>query len=142
MLVLLSTLLLVGCDPASDPECDFKCDKECCNETQNGTDNEPEQTPEVIPTFAELVEINDIKNILKTKTNIYASVKSTSENPNYSYEGEAIYFKGEDGGFNYHNVHRYDDGETYYNSGVGNVYYSSNGNDVTVKDCTFIKKNK
>lgn len=97
---------------------------------ENGTDagngdSAKEPIAEEIPSFEELLEINDLQKIFETKSNIYAFIKSESDNPEYQYTAETVYFDNGDK-TDYHEKTTYASGEITYMSSVGNGIFYSN----------------
>ena len=86
--------------------------------------------PSEIPSFEELLQINDLDNIFKNHSNAYISIESTSPIENYNYTEEVIYVK-DDAGLNYHKTSKdkmiagHD-----YTSLVGNAYYYIQGDEI------------
>jgi hypothetical protein len=87
-----------------------------------GCSNTPAQSPD-IPTFEELLEINELENIFKTHTNAYIVFHSKSVMAPRDFTGEVIYIKDE-AGFSTHKRIKgiFDDGPLYV-SDIGTAYY-------------------
>ncbi len=76
-----------------------------------------------VPTFEELIEINNLENVFKNHNNVYVNIESKSSLPDNSYTEEVIYVKG-DTGLNYHKRSKGVSDTGYaYNSRVGNAFY-------------------
>lgn len=117
MFVLLLALFVTGCN--SKPE-------QSPDETtpNNPPTNEAVEISTVeIPTFEELVEINDLENIFKDHTNVYVNSTATHSTMEDDYTEEIIYIKG-DTGLNYHKRSKGASETSYaYTSRVGNAFY-------------------
>lgn len=76
-----------------------------------------------VPTFEELIEINNLENVFKDHTNVYVNIESKSSLSDNSYTEEVIYVKG-DTGLNYHKKSKVASDTGYaYTSRVGNAFY-------------------
>ena len=115
VLILLFSLLITGCN---------KTTEQASNETTSAvtpSNDQPATESVSIPSFAELLEINDLENIFKTHANVYVSI--TSKSPSYNYTEEVIYVK-DDSGLCYHKISKQDGATSYsYISRVGNAFY-------------------
>lgn len=79
-----------------------------------------------VPTFEELIEINNLENVFKDHTNVYVNIESKSSLSDNSYTEEVIYVKG-DTGLNYHKRSKDASDTGYaYTSRVGNAFYNTN----------------
>ena len=78
-----------------------------------------------IPSFEELLEINDLQKLFETKFNVHAYITTESDDPEYQYTAELIYFDGGDR-TNFHEKTVYDSGETTYMSSVNNGIFYAN----------------
>lgn len=80
-----------------------------------------------VPTFEELIEINNLENVLKNHNNVYVNIESKSSLSDNSYTEEVIYVKG-DTGLNYHKKSKGVSDTGYaYTSRVGNAFYTDGG---------------
>lgn len=86
--------------------------------------------PEV-PSFEELLEINDLENVFKDHTNMYVTVDSKATDASLSYTEEVIYLPGEDGLCYHKRSKGASDTDYAYSSYVGNAIYYT-GTDRTV----------
>lgn len=79
-----------------------------------------------VPTFEELIEINNLENVFKDHTNVYVNIESKSSLSDNSYTEEVIYVKG-DSELEYHKKSKGASDTGYaYTSRVGNAFYYTN----------------
>lgn len=129
VLIMVSSVLLVGCDYVRDLVCKDDHSDNCGNSDNNDTndttgDNGTVETEKTLPTFEELVAINGFEEMFKICDSFY--IKNTSFTPDdkIGYVEDIVLFEG-DGKINYQMRETQGDGNVILQdaSRVGHEWY-------------------